>query len=232
MSGLIEPFLIAVPQRELDELTRRLAQTRWPERETVDDWSQGAPLEKVRALCDYWRDRYDWRRCEAMLNGWDQHRTSLDGLGIHFLHVRSPEPDALPMIMTHDWPGSVIEFHKVIGPLTDPVAHGGDARDAFHLVLPSLPGYGFSGKPATPGWGFGRIARAWVTLMDRLGYNRYIAQGGDWGADITAQLGTTRPPGLTGIHLNSLFFDTEREVKGDPKPDEREAIAKSKYFAD
>ena len=232
MSDLIEPFLIAVPQRELDDLKRRLAQARWPERETVDDWSQGAPLEKVRALCDYWRDRYDWRRCEATLNGWDQHRITLDGLGIHFLHVRSPEPDALPMIMTHGWPGSVIEFHKVIGPLTDPVAHGGDARDAFHLVLPSLPGYGFSDKPTAPGWGFGRIARAWVTLMDRLGYDRYVAQGGDWGADITAHLGTTRPPGLAAIHLNSLFFDTEREVRGDPKPDEREAIAKGKYFAD
>lgn len=229
---LIEPFTLAVPQQELDDLGRRLALTRWPERETVGDWSQGAPSKKVRALCDYWRDRYDWRRCEAMLNGWSQYRTSLDGLGIHFLHIRSPQADALPMIMTHGWPGSVIEFNKVIGPLTDPVAYGGDARDAFHLVLPSLPGYGFSDKPTAPGWNFERIAHAWVTLMDRLGYDRYVAQGGDWGADVTAQIGTTRPRGLLAIHLNTLFFTAEREMRDDPSPDERKAMDKEQYFKD
>lgn len=228
----IRPFELAVPQQELDDLQQRLSRTRWPERETVTDWTQGAPLEKVRALCAYWRDRYDWRRCETMLNGWNQQRTILDDLDIHFLHIRSPEPDALPLLMTHGWPGSVMEFHKVIGPLTDPVAHGGKAGDAFHLVLPSLPGYGFSDKPTAPGWGFERIARAWVTLMDRLGYDRYVAQGGDWGADITAQLGTTHPPGLLAIHLNTLFFKPERELRGEPSPGEQVAIAKADYFAE
>lgn len=229
---LIDPFTLAVPQQELDDLGRRLALTRWPDRETIGDWSQGALIKKVRALCDYWRDRYDWRRCEATLNGWSQYRTWLDGLGIHFLHIRSPQADALPMIMTHGWSGSVIEFNKVIGPLTKSVAYGGDARDAFHLVLPSLPGYGFSDKPTAPGWNFERIARAWNTLMEQLGYDRYVAQGGDWGADIAAQLGTTRPPGLVAIHLNTLFFTAEWEMKGDPSPDERKAMDKEQYFKD
>jgi pimeloyl-ACP methyl ester carboxylesterase len=230
MPDPIEPFLLSVSQRELDGLRQRLADTRWPERETVDDLGQGAPLERVRALCDYWGERYDWRRCEAMLNGFGQYRTALDGFGIHFLHVRSPEPDALPMIMTHGWPGSVIEFHKVIGPLVDPVAYGGQAGDAFHLVLPSLPGYAFSEKPTAPGWGFERIARAWAALMDRLGYDRYVAQGGDFGADVVARLGTMRPSGLLAVHLNTLFFDPEREASGDPTPDEQRAAEKARYF--
>ncbi len=156
--------LIHVPDGELIDLRRRLSETRWPERETVGDWSEGAPLSRVQALCDYWLHRYDWRRCEAMLNGWNPQATTLDGLSVTFFHIRSPEPDALPMIMTHGWPGSVVEFNRVVGPLTDPVAHGGDARDAFHLVLPCLPGYGFSGKPASPSWTVDRIARAWSTL--------------------------------------------------------------------
>jgi len=168
VSDAIEPFVLSVAQSELDELRQRLGQTRWPERQTVNGWEQGAPLQDVQALCAYWRERYDWRRCEDMLNSFGQYRTVIDGLGIHFLHIRSPEPDALPMVMTHGWPGSVIEFSQVIGPLTDPVAHGGDPRDAFHLVLPSLPGFGFSDKPATAGWGVERIARAWVMLMERL----------------------------------------------------------------
>jgi len=200
----IEPFTIDIPQAEIDDLKCRLARTRWPERETVDDWSQGAPLAKVKALCAYWRDHYDWRRIEARLNALGQYRTELDGLPIHFMHIRSPEPDALPLLMTHGWPGSVIEFLKVIGPLTDPVAHGGKASNAFHLVLPSLPGYGFSGKPTDTGWTVQRIARAWALLMERLGYERYVAQGGDWGAAVTTALGASAPKGLAAIHLNMV----------------------------
>ncbi len=225
MSDGIEAFHLAVPQAELDDLRRRLEQTRWPEPETAEGWSQGAPLARVQALCAYWRDRYDWRRCEAMLNGWGQHRTVLDGLGIHFLHVRSPEPDALPMVMTHGWPGSVIEFHRVIGPLTDPAAHGGDPRDAFHLVLPSLPGFGFSDKPAAAGWGLDRIARAWATLMACLGYRRYVAQGGDWGAFVTAAIGASRPDGCVGVHLNTVNAPPRQGAAADPDPEEREAFA-------
>lgn len=198
----IEPFEIAVPQTEIDDLKRRLESTRWPERETVGDWSQGAPLAKVKALCDHWRTRYDWRRLEARLNGLGQYRTEIKGLPIHFIHVRSPEPNALPLLMTHGWPGSVIEFLKVIGPLTDPAAHGGKASDAFHLILPSLPGFGFSGKPAETGWGVRRTANAWAELMARLGYGRYVAQGGDWGAAVTTALGAMAPRGLEAIHVN------------------------------
>jgi len=202
MSDAVTPFTLSVPQAELDDLQARLSATRWPERETVDDWSQGAPLAHVKALVAHWRERYDWRRCEAMLNGFGQYRTEIDGLGIHFLHIRSPHANALPMVLTHGWPGSVIEFHKVIGPLTDPVKYGGEAEDAFDLVVPSLPGYGFSDKPARAGWSVGRIARAWATLMPRLGYTRYVAQGGDWGAAVTTSLGKLRPPELAAIHVN------------------------------
>ena len=165
MSDLIEPFVLQVAQSKLDDLRQRLVQTRRPEKEPVGDWSQGVPLMKVQALCDHWQNRYDWRRCEAMLNEFRQFRTEISGLSIHFLHIRSPHENALPMIMSHGWPGSVIEFHKVIGPLTDPVAHGGEASDAFHLIIPSLPGYGFSDLPTTPGWSVERIAGLWATLM-------------------------------------------------------------------
>jgi len=227
MNEAIEPFLLAIAQHELDELRDRLVRTRWPEREPLNelnDWSQGAPLERVKSLCEYWRTRYDWRRCEAMLNGWGQYRTSIDGLGIHFLHIRSHEPDALPLIMTHGWPGSVIEFNKVIGPLTDPVSYGGSARDAFHLILPSLPGYGFSDKPAVTGWGIKRIADAWIVLMDRLGYARYGAQGGDWGAPIAKAIGKRRPPGCVGIHINiPLILPSPQEI-ADASPKEREYL--------
>lgn len=233
MSDTIEPFTLRVPQSELDDLHRRLTRTRWPEKEPVTDWSQGAPLGKVQALCDYWRDRYDWRRCESLLNGWGQFRTVLDGLGIHFLHVRSPEPGALPLVMTHGWPGSVIEFHKVIGPLTNPVAHGGKSQDAFHLVLPSLPGFGFSDKPAGTGWNLQRIARAWVVLMERLGYGeRYGAQGGDWGAGVAAAIGALRPPGCVGLHLNTAMFSPQPEDKNDPSPEVQAAFAAMKHYQD
>jgi epoxide hydrolase len=197
----ITPFRIEVPGADLASLRDRLRRTRWPERETVDDWSQGVPLGYVQDLCRYWAEEYDWRATEARLNALPQFRTDLDGLGIHFIHVRSPHDGALPLVMSHGWPGSVVEFGKVIGPLTDPPAYGGDAADAFHVVCPSLPGYGFSDKPAEPGWGIERIARAWAGLMERLGYGRYVAQGSDWGTSITTSLGQQDPEHLAGIHV-------------------------------
>jgi pimeloyl-ACP methyl ester carboxylesterase len=197
----VEPFRIDVPDPELDDLSSRLNAARWPEQETVDDWSQGVPLQYMKELCAYWAAGYDWRATEARLNALPQFRTELDGLGIHLLHVRSPHPDALPLVMTHGWPGSIVEFLKVIGPLTDPSAHGGDTADAFHLVCPSLPGYGFSDKPQRPGWGVERIAAAWTELMARLGYERYGAQGSDWGTSISACIGQGDPDHVAGIHL-------------------------------
>lgn len=189
MHDRVEPFNLAVPQSELDDLAARIANVRWPDPETVEDTSQGPPLTKLRALVARWSSGYDWRTCEALLNALGQFRTEIDGLGVHFLHIQSPHSNALPLLMTHGWPGSVLEFRGVIGPLTDPVSYGGDAADAFHLVLPSLPGFGFSDKPTPPGWNIGRIAGAWATLMQRLGYQRWAAQGGDWGSAVTTTLG-------------------------------------------
>ncbi|WP_010219494.1 epoxide hydrolase family protein [Sphingomonas sp. PAMC 26621] len=230
MTDIIEPFRLAVPQSELDDLQQRLTRIRWPAPETVADTSQGPPLGKIRALIDHWRDHYDWRRCETLLNGFGQSRTEIDGLGIHFLHIRSPEPDAMPMIMTHGWPGSVLEFRDVIGPLTDPVAHGGRAADAFHLVIPTLPGFGFSDKPTEPGWNIGRTADAWITLMGRLGYDRWVAQGGDWGAGVTTALGHKAPPGLAAIHLNMVMFQpSEAEVR-DATPAEQAMLASAQRY--
>ena len=221
----VEPFRLAVPEAELDDLRRRLERARLPEPSPYEGWVQGVPLERLRDLIGYWRDGYDWRRCEAVLNGLGQSRTVIDGLGIHFLHVRSRHADALPLLLTHGWPGSVIEFLKVIGPLTDPEAHGGSAGDAFHLMIPSLPGYGFSDKPAEPGWGVERIARAWGVLMARLGYDRYVAQGGDWGSSVTVEMGVQRPAGLIGIHLNMLSVKPETL---DETLDEEEKVALEK----
>jgi len=201
-STAVEPFTIAIGQAELDDLADRLRRTRWAEPETVDDWSQGIPSAYLQEVCAYWADGYDWRATEERLNRFPQFRTEIDGLGIHFLHVRSPHPDATPLVMTHGWPGSIVEFHKVIGPLTDPTAHGGDATDAFHVVCPSLPGYGFSDKPTVPGWNVERIADAWAVLMARLGYDRYAAQGGDWGSMVTTSIGVRDPEHVIGIHLN------------------------------
>jgi len=197
MTDQIEPFHLSVPDADLEDLRERLARTRWPQPATVEGTGQGPTLAKLQALGDYWRETYDWRRCEALLNGLGQSRTEIDGLGIHFLHVRSPEPDALPLIMTHGWPSSVLDFRKVIGPLTDPVAHGGEAGDAFHLVIPTLPGFGFSDKPTEPGWLYPRIADAWIELMDRLGYERWGAQGGDLGCAVTDTIASKRPPACT-----------------------------------
>jgi len=207
MAGELIPFHVEVPESELEDLRGRLARTRWAEAETVDDWSQGVPRAYLAELCQYWREGYDWRASEARLNEIPQFRTEIDGLEIHFLHARSPHPQALPLLITHGWPGSVVEFLKVIGPLSDPPAHGGDAADAFHVVCPSLPGYGFSEKPAQHGWDVQRIGRAWAVLMDRLGYARYGAQGGDWGSAVTMALGLHDAEHLAGIHLNMPVAD-------------------------
>jgi pimeloyl-ACP methyl ester carboxylesterase len=198
----VRPFQVNISQEALDDLRRRLVATRWPDKETVTDQSQGAQLAKMQELVRYWGTDYDWRRCEAALNALPQFKTTIDGLDIHFIHVKSKHENALPLLITHGWPGSVIELLKVIEPLTDPTAHGGSAEDAFHLVIPSLPGYGFSGKAATTGWDPDHIARAWDTLMKRLGYERYVAQGGDWGAVVTEAMGRQAPAGLAGIHVN------------------------------
>jgi pimeloyl-ACP methyl ester carboxylesterase len=203
-NGAIRPFEVAIPQEELDELRRRITATRWPSRELVDDRSQGVQLATVQALARYWAGDYDWRNCESKLNALPQFTTEIDGVEIHFIHVRSPHEDALPLVMTHGWPGSVVELLDSIGPLTDPTAHGGRTEDAFHLVLPSLPGYGFSGEPTELGWNVGRVAQAWAELMRRLGYDRYVAQGGDVGAAVTDTMGRQAPEGLLGIHMNLL----------------------------
>jgi pimeloyl-ACP methyl ester carboxylesterase len=200
----IRPFHVEIPDEQLADLRRRIEATRWPSGELVDDRSQGVQLATMRELTRYWTTEYDWRKCEARLNALPQFTTEIDGVDIHFIHVRSPHEDALPLIMTHGWPGSVVELLETVGPLTDPTAHGGDAEDAFHLVLPSLPGYGFSGEPTELGWESGRIARAWAELMDRLGYTRYVAQGGDVGAGVSDAIGRQAPDGLIGIHTNLL----------------------------
>jgi pimeloyl-ACP methyl ester carboxylesterase len=200
----ISSFHLAIPDEQVDDMRRRVAATRWPTRELVDDRSQGVQLETLRELARYWSSEYDWRQCAARLNALPQFTTEIDGVVIHFIHVRSRHENALPLIMTHGWPGSVIELLDTIGPLTDPTAHGGAADDAFHLVLPSLPGYGFSGAPTELGWESGRIARAWATLMERLGYTSYVAQGGDVGADVTDAMARQGPKGLLGVHLTLL----------------------------
>jgi pimeloyl-ACP methyl ester carboxylesterase len=200
----IRPFQLQIPEEELAELRRRIEATRWPTKELVADRSQGVQLETMQALARYWTTEYDWRACEARLNALPQFTTQIDGVDIHFIHVKSQHENALPLIMTHGWPGSVIELLDTIGPLTDPTAHGGQAEDAFHLVLPSLPGYGLSGEPAELGWTAGRVAQAWAELMHRLGYTGYVAQGGDVGALVTDIMGRQAPEGLLGIHVNLL----------------------------
>jgi pimeloyl-ACP methyl ester carboxylesterase len=214
----IRPFRIEVPEEQLAELRRRLAATRLPSGELVADRSQGVQLATIQELARYWATDYDWRPCEARLNALPQFTTEIDGVDIHFIHVRSPHEDALPLIMTHGWPGSVIELLEAVGPLTDPTAHGGRAEDAFDLVLPSLPGYGFSGEPTELGWNVGRVAPAWAELMRRLGYTRYVAQGGDVGAAVTDAMGRQAPEGLLGIHMNLLVT----VLAGGPMPSESE----------
>src|SRR5580700_8021710 len=230
----VTPFEVHVPAAAVEDLNRRLANTRWPDKEPVTDWSQGVPLAKAQALVEYWRTRYDWRRLERSLNALPQFRTQLDGLGIHFIHVRSKHPDALPIVITHGWPGSVIEFLQVIAPLVDPTAHGGRPDDAFHVVMPSLPGFGFSDKPTEPGWRLPRIASAWAGLMQRLGYSRYVAQGGDWGAGVASWMAKQRPPGLAAIHLNlPVLFPPPPPQPGGYTAAEQPALAQlGKYVSD
>jgi len=220
----VTPFRVEIPDEGLRDLRERLARTRWPDRETVDDWSQGVPLAYMRELCAHWADGYDWRATEARLNTLPQFRTEIDGLGIHFVHVRSRHPDALPLVLTHGWPGSLVEFLKVIAPLADPGARGGDASDAFHVVCPSLPGYAFSDRPATPGWNVERIAAAWAQLMARLGYERYGAQGHDWGTSITASIGQQDPGHLAGIHLVPPLAAPDAATFDDLTDEERAAL--------
>jgi pimeloyl-ACP methyl ester carboxylesterase len=214
----VRPFQIDVPQEKLDDLRRRIDAARLPSKELVDDRSQGVQLATIQELARYWKTDYDWRKAEAKLNALPQFTTEIDGVDIHFIHVKSQHEDALPLIMTHGWPGSVIELLEAVGPLTDPTAHGGSAADAFHLVLPSLPGYGFSGEPTEVGWNVGRIAKAWAELMHRLGYARYVAQGGDVGASVTDQMGRQAPEGLLGIHMNLLVTT----LSGAPVPENTE----------
>jgi len=228
-SDAVTPFQFRVPQDALDDLKRRLKYTRWPERETVGDWSQGVPLAKAQALIAYWRDKYNWRRFEARVNALPQYRTQIDGLGFHFIHVRSPHPNALPIILTHGWPGSFVEFMQIIGPLSDPTRYGGRAEDAFHVVVPSLPGFAFSDKPTETGWDVTRIARAWATLMQRLGYDRWVAQGGDWGSGVTHALGHLRPQGLIAAHVNWPFVFPEK-LPDNPTPAERKAMDRASWF--
>src|ERR671914_985613 len=193
---------INVPEEELDDLRQRILATRWPEKEPVTDFSQGVPLATMQKLARYWATEYDWRKVEAKLNSYPQFITNIDGLDIHFIHVRSKHPNALPVVVTHGWPGSIIEQIKIIEPLTNPTAYGGNASDAFHVVIPSMPGYGFSGRPSATGWDVAHIARAWIVLMKRLGYTKYVAQGGDWGSLITEVMALQAPPELLGIHVN------------------------------
>ena len=235
----IRPFRIEISEDALADLRRRIATTRWPERETVADQSQGVQLATLQRLAAYWATDYDWREIETRLNALPQFITEIDGLDIHFIHVRSVQPNALPLIVTHGWPGSIIEQLKIVGPLTNPVAHGGSASDAFDIVIPSLPGYGFSGKPTKTGWDPIRIARAWVALMKRLGYTQFVAQGGDWGNAVTEQMALLTPPELLGIHTNmpaAVPADVERALQlGEPMPpelsdDERRAFDQLDFF--
>jgi pimeloyl-ACP methyl ester carboxylesterase len=211
----VTPFEVKIPDTELEDLKQRLARTRWPEKEPCDDWAQGIPLAYTRELADYWAAEYDWRRFEARLNSWPQFTTPIDDIDIHFIHRRSPHDNALPLIISHGWPGSIVEFHKVIDALADPTAHGGSAQDAFHVVAPCLPGYGFSGKPASTGTNVEKIGRMWGQLMDRLGYSRYVAQGGDWGSMITQSMGLTETEHCAGIHINMPIVAPDEDTMND-----------------
>lgn len=230
MSEAVRPFTVAVPEADIADLHRRIDATRWPERETVDDWSQGVPLAVLRDFVGHWRHRHDWRACEAWINGAGSFVTEIEGLDIHFLHIRSKHDGAMPLVLTHGWPGSILEFRGVVDALTDPDAHGGTAADAFHLVIPALPGYGFSGKPTAKGWSVQRIAGAWGVLMARLGYTRWLAQGGDWGAAVTTAIGAMQVPGCVGLHLNMPIARPEPEDLASPGPDEQRALAAIQHY--
>ncbi len=226
----IKPFRLDIPDAALDDLRERLAQTRWPDAETPDDWSQGLPLGYAKELRDYWLGNYDWRSREAYFNGFPQYTTRIEDLDIHFIHRRSSNPDAVPLLITHGWPGSVVEFHKVIEPLADPEKHGGDTADAFHVICPSLPGYGFSGKPTATGWGVGKIAEVWDDLMRHIGYQRYFAQGGDWGAAVTTGIAMQDRGACQGIHLNMPSAGPTPEARENPTERDAQAFAGGRYY--
>jgi len=232
MNTAIRTFTVAVADIELQDLRQRLARTRWPERETIDDWSQGIPLDYTRELANYWASTYDWRRFEKKLNSWPQFKTDIEDIDIHFIHRRSPHEAALPLIMSHGWPGSVMEFHKVIDALADPTAHGGKAEDAFHVVAPSLPGYGFSGKPASPGTSAVKIGRMWGQLMDRLGYDQYVAQGGDWGSIITQSMGQTETQHCAGIHITLPIVAPDPQTMDNLTEREQSALQAMAFYND
>ncbi len=225
MPATLSPSPIAVPESVLEDLRERLSRTRWPDRETVDDWSQGVPLDYARGLAAYWQDGYDWRRAERVLNALQPHVARLHGVDIHYLHARSPHAGARPLIITHGWPGSVLEFEHIMGPLVDPPAHGGDETDAFHVVCPSLPGFGFSGKPRAPGWGVERTATVWDALMRTLGYTRYFAQGGDWGALVTSVIGAQNRGACAAIHVNMPVVQPDPATMDALQPEEEDAMA-------
>ena len=226
----IEEFRIDIPQATLDDLRRRLERTRWPEAETVTDWNQGVPLAYAKELRDYWLNDYDWRTREAYFNRFPQFTTKIEDLDLHFIHRPSPNPDAVPLLITHGWPGSVVEFHKIIEPLADPANHGGDAADAFHVVCPSLPGYGFSGKPTATGWGVGKIADVWDTLMEHIGYQRYFAQGGDWGAAVTTAIAMQNKGRCAGIHVNMPSAGPTPEARKNPTERDQQAFKGGRYY--
>ncbi|MEV4422023.1 epoxide hydrolase family protein [Patulibacter sp. NPDC049589] len=228
----LRPFTVAVPEADLVDLRERLARTRWPEPATTPGWEQGVPLDVVRDVCAHWATAYDWRRLESRLNALDQRIVTIGGLDVHLLHARSPEPGARPLILTHGWPGSVVEFLDVLGPLTDPVAHGGDAADAFHVVCPSLPGYGFSERPSGPGWSVERIAAAWVELMGALGYDRFLAGGGDWGSFVTHALGVHHPDHVAGVHVTLGVCRVKALLAlGEPTAEEQAQLARLRAYA-
>jgi epoxide hydrolase len=231
----MQPFRVEIPQADLDDLHRRLADTRWPDELPDVGWDRGVPLSYIRELADYWRTNYDWRAVEARLNEFPQFTTTIDGANVHFLHVRSPEPDALPLLITHGWPGSVAEFLDVIEPLTDPRSHGGDPTDAFHLVIPSMPGYGFSGPTRQTGWTIHRVAKAWAELMRRLGYNRYVPQGADFGSAVSLALGMVDPEHVAGVHLNLLVTTSSgdpAELEGLSEEDRARLARSSRFIAE
>jgi len=224
------PYTIAIADQQLDDLKTRLQLTRWPDKETPEDWTQGIPLAYMKEIHDYWLNEYDWRSREALLNTHPQFQLNVDDLDIHFIHVRSPVTNARPLLMTHGWPGSIVEFQKVIGPLTDPEKHGGSPDDAFHLVCPSLPGFGFSGKPTTPGWNIARIAAAWNVLMTQLGYEKYYAQGGDWGAIVTTEIGVQNLGNCQGIHITMPIVGPDPATMDSLTDEEKEALRAAKFY--
>ncbi len=226
----VQPFSLDIPAADIADLKNRLAGARWPEAETVEDWSQGLPLAYHREFCHYWGNEYDWYQTQERLNHHDQFITDIDGLDIHFLHIRSSHENAMPLIITHGWPGSIIEFHKILEALTEPTRHGGSAEDAFHLVCPSLPGYGFSGKPKTTGWGVEKIAAAWDTLMLRIGYDSYVAQGGDWGSAVTTTIGMQDKGHCIGIHVNMPNAGATRAARENPDDADKAALAGAAFY--